>query len=73
MVNREIEVDVAMEGLIYDIWSLASFVEFVVFGFTHRVNTRAAHEAAAYVSKIGGNNKWNCIGLEFFSIFLQKM
>ncbi|CAL2239591.1 unnamed protein product [Prunus armeniaca] len=65
MLRGERQVDVAVEAMVFDIKVLAGRLQQVVFLATPRQCNKAAHEVAAFVSRVGGNHIWDQVWPEW--------
>ncbi|BFG21532.1 hypothetical protein CerSpe_078060 [Prunus speciosa] len=65
MIRGERQVDVAVEAIVFDIKMLAGKLQQVVFMATPRQCNKAAHEVAAFVSRVGGNHVWDQVWPEW--------
>lgn len=73
MINRRMFID-ALEGILHDIWHLASVMESEEYVFSHRVTNRAAHTVAAFMQSVGRTFIWNCISPDFlFNILIKDV
>ncbi|CAL9018674.1 unnamed protein product [Prunus brigantina] len=59
MLRGERQVDVVVEAMVFDIKLLAGKLQQVVFLATPLQYNKAAHEVAAFVSRVGGNHSWD--------------